>query len=238
MRSVLAIGLIVIAAIGIGAQGRPSSPQYTVAYASFGPVATALYVADADGSNERPLLEGSILDMNPSFTPDGRSVIFTARRNGSADIYRVRVDGSGLERLTDDPAFDDQAVMSPNGRDIAFVSSRNGQADIWILDIATRRLRNLTNHPAAIIVRPGRPMGVDRLHIRSRVGWRTRRRHRRRDAFAPQQRTQIFVVRADGSGLRQITSGERSAGSATWSKDGERNRVLRGGATRLAGDSP
>ena len=85
--------------------------------------------------------------MNPSFSPDGRTVLFTSRRNGSADIYRVRVDGSGLERLTDDPAFDDQAVMSPNGRDIAFVSSRSGQADIWILDLASRRLRNLTNHP-------------------------------------------------------------------------------------------
>ena len=138
MRTFLVVGLTAIVSAGIHAQSERSRWQYTVAYASFGPVATALYVADADGSHERRLLEGSVLDMNPSFSPDGRTVIFTSRRNGSADIYRVRVDGSGLERLTDDPAFDDQAVMSPNGRDIAFVSSRSGQADIWILDLATR----------------------------------------------------------------------------------------------------
>ena len=41
--------------------------------------------------------------MNPSFSPDGQSVLFTSRRNGSADIYRVRIDGSRLERLTEIP---------------------------------------------------------------------------------------------------------------------------------------
>src|SRR5688572_9075473 len=148
MRTFLVIVFTAFVAAGVHAQSRQSRPQYSVAYASFGPVATALYVADADGRNERQLLEASVLDMNPSFSPDGRTVIFTSRRNGSADIYRVRVDGAGLERLTDDPAFDDQAVMSPDGRAIAFVSSRSGQADIWTLDVTTRRLRNLTNHPA------------------------------------------------------------------------------------------
>ena len=98
----------------------------------------AIYVADADGSHERMLLERSVLDMNPSFSPDGRSVLFTSRRNGSADIYRVRIDGSRLEQLTDDPAFDDQAVMSPDGR--AWRSSRRAavQADVWVLDLASR----------------------------------------------------------------------------------------------------
>jgi TolB protein len=221
MRMFLAVGLVAIICAGIHAQSDRAQSPYTVAYASFGPVATALYVADADGSNERLLLEGSVLDMHPSFAPDGRSVLFTSRRNGSADIYRVGVAGSGLERLTDDPAFDDQAVMSPNGREIAFVSSRSGQADIWLLDVTTRRLRNLTNHPAGDYRPSWSPDGAwiaftsDRGSdgAQAATPGRTGR-------FAPSQRTQIFVVRADGSGLRQMTSGERSAGSATWSKDG------------------
>ena len=222
MRTFLVVGLTAIVSVAIHAQSDRARGQYTVAYASFGPVATALYVADADGSHERPLLEGSILDMNPSFTPDGRSVIFTARRNGSADIYRVRIDGSGLERLTDDPAFDDQAVMSPNGRDIAFVSSRNGQADIWILDMATRQLRNLTDHRGGDYRPAWSPDGawIAFTSDRGSDGAQAATPGRPGRPFAPQQRTQILVVRADGSGLRLITSGERSAGSATWSKDG------------------
>ena len=120
---------------------------YTIAYAGFGPVNTGVFIANADGSGERVLLGNPALDSNPSFSPDGRWVLFTSSRNGSADIYRIQTDGSYLERLTDDPSFDDQAVMSPDGRHVAFVSSRTGQADIWVLDLRTRRLRNLTNDP-------------------------------------------------------------------------------------------
>ena len=79
---------------------------YTVAYASFGPLNSAIYIADADGSHERMVVGGPALDMNPSLSPDGASILFTSRRQGSADIYRVRTDGSRLERLTDHPAFD------------------------------------------------------------------------------------------------------------------------------------
>ena len=219
MRTFLAVGLAAIAGVGIHAQSDRSRSPYTVAYASFGPVATAIYIADADGRHERPLLEGSVLDMNPSFAPDGRAVLFTSRRHGSADIYRAAVDGSGLERLTDDPAFDDQAVMSPNGREIAFVSSRSGQADIWTLDLATRRLRNLTNHQAGDYRPSWSPDGawIAFTSDRGSDGARAATPGR---LFSPSQNTQIVVVRADGSGLRQITSGASSVGSAAWSRDG------------------
>jgi Tol biopolymer transport system component len=55
-----------------------------------------LYVANADGSGERPLLGTSGFDYNASFSPDGEWIVFTSERAGSgqADIYRVRPDGS------------------------------------------------------------------------------------------------------------------------------------------------
>ena len=139
----LAIAVALAANLGpaLTAQG-----PYTVAYASFGPLNSAIFIADADGSHERIVISPSVGDSNPSMSPDGQWVVFTSRRNGSSDIYRVRPDGSRLERLTDDPAFDDQAVMSPDSTSLAFVSSRSGQADIWMLDMRTRQLRNLTNH--------------------------------------------------------------------------------------------
>ncbi len=137
-----------VAVLAVLAQALGADVPYTVAYASFGPLNSAIFIADADGSHERVLVAPSVLDSNPSISPDGQWVVFTSRRNGSADVYRVRPDGSGLERLTDHSAFDDQAVMSPDGTSLAFVSSRTGQADIWILELRTRRLRNLTNHPS------------------------------------------------------------------------------------------
>ena len=120
---------------------------YTIAYATFAPLNTAIFIANGDGSHERMLLPDARFDSNPAFSLDGRWVLFSSRRHGSVDIYRVRVDGTHFERLTDDVAFDDQPVMSPDGRHVAFVSSRSGQADIWLLDLQARGVRNLTNHP-------------------------------------------------------------------------------------------
>jgi len=78
-----------------------------------------LFIADADGRNEKSVLPAESLDYNASFSSDGRWIIFTSERAGSADIYWVHPDGSGLERLTSDPAYEDQAALSPDGSTLA-----------------------------------------------------------------------------------------------------------------------
>src|SRR6266566_2556933 len=91
-----------------------AGPKQTMLMNRLGPSQMTLYIANADGSRERPLFSSSGFDYNASFSPDGKWIVFTSERNGygQADLYRVRVDGSGLERLTDDPALDDQAAFS------------------------------------------------------------------------------------------------------------------------------
>ena len=115
-----------------------------------GPSQSTLFIANADGSNERPLLPNSGFDYNASWSADGKWIVFTSERGGSADIYRVHPDGSGLERLTDDPAYDDQGALSPDGKQLAFVSSRGtGSADIWVLDLQTKEAQNLSHAPGS-----------------------------------------------------------------------------------------
>ncbi len=62
-----------------------------------------LFAANADGTNERPLVSPADADYDAAWAPDGASIVFTSERNGSADLYRVKPDGTGLERLTDSP---------------------------------------------------------------------------------------------------------------------------------------
>jgi len=183
-----------------------------------GPSESTLFIAKADGSNERPLLPNSGLDYNASFSADGKWIIFTSERGGSADIYRVHADGSGLERLTDDPAYDDQGALSPDGKQLAFVSSRgSGSADIWVLDLQTKKARNLTRAPGSF--RPswspdGKWIGFssDRDTAVRRDGGR----------FEQSQAVSIYVMRADGADVRRLTPAGKFAGSPKWSPDGER----------------
>ena len=96
--------------------GSGPDPIYHLAFASFGPLNDDVFIADSDGTHARPFLPNPANDYNASFSHDGKWIVFTSERNGSADIYRAHPDGSGLEQLTDDPSFDDQAAFSPDGK--------------------------------------------------------------------------------------------------------------------------
>ena len=209
--------LFLLCSTACGQNTRPTPDElYTVAFASVAPLNTDIFIAAGDGSEASPLLAHPDLDYDASFSPDGRSIVFTSTRNGSADIYRVGIDGASLQRLTDDPAFDDQGALSPDGKSLAFVSSRSGQADIWILELATGALRNVTNHPGGEFRPSWSPDGQWIAFSSDRDSKKPKFN------FAILQTTEIYLVRTDGSGLRRVTGRDALAGSPAWSADGKR----------------
>jgi Tol biopolymer transport system component len=183
-----------------------------------GPSESTLFIAKADGSDERPLPANSGFDYSASFSADGKWMVFTSERGGSADIYRVHPDGSGLERLTDDPAYDDQGALSPDGKQLAFVSSRGtGSADIWVLNLQTKKARNLTHAPGSF--RPSWSPDGKWIAFSSDRNTPVRRDGGR---FEQSHAVSIYLMRADGTDVRRLTPAGKFAGSPKWSPDGER----------------
>ena len=183
------------------------------------PTRSVLYIADADGSDPRKLLAGSDRDYNGSFSHDGEWVVFTSERFGSADIFRVRTDGLGLERLTDHPAFDDQAALSPDGGELAFVSTRErGSTDIHILDLASGKVRNLAGAPGGDFRPSWSPDGRMLAFSSDRGAGFPKAKGRWEHVHA----AGVYVVGADGGGLRRISQQGRLGGSPKWSADGRR----------------
>ena len=204
--------------VGSSFVGQAQGPQEvpTIAFASFAPIGTDIYIADGDGADARPLLKNPHQDYNPCFSRDGAWIVFTSLRSGSADIYRARPDGTGMERLTDDPAFDDQGALSPDGRSLAFVSTRGGPANIWLLDLTSHKARNLTPGSTGDFRPAWSPDGEwiafssDRYSAHPKL------------SFGALHSTEICVMRKDGSDVRRITHGDATAGSPSWSQDGSR----------------
>jgi Tol biopolymer transport system component len=62
-----------------------AEPSDTLAFASFGPLNTDQFTADADGRNPQPLVPHADHADNASFSHDGRWIVFTSHPNGSAD---------------------------------------------------------------------------------------------------------------------------------------------------------
>ena len=207
------------AALALLAAGAAPAAQERIFVDQWSPTESTLYIADDDGANPRKLVAGSERDYNASFSFDDEWVVFTSERHGSADVFRVRADGMGLERLTDHPAFDDQAALSPDGRSLAFVSTRDrGSTDIHVLDLPTGEVRNLTDAPGGDY-RPSWSPDGSMLAFSSERGKPPRMAARRWEHV---HEPSVYVMQADGGGVRRLTADGQLAGSPRWSADGRR----------------
>lgn len=216
MRSILAG---TAAALALLVTGAAPAAQERIFVDQWSPTESVLYIADADGADPRKLVAGSERDYNASFSFDDEWVVFTSERHGSADIFRVRADGMGLERLTDHPAFDDQAALSPDGRSLAFVSTRDrGSTDIYVLDVQAGEVRNLTDTPGGDY-RPSWSPDGRWLAFSSERGKPPRMAAGRWEHV---HEPSVYVMRADGGGVRRLTGDGQLAGSPRWSADGRR----------------
>jgi TolB protein len=70
---------------------------------------------------------------NPSFSPDGRFLVFEAAFHGFREIYRLDLPAHTLRRLTDDPEGNFEPAVSPDGARIAFVSSRDMNSEVYVM---------------------------------------------------------------------------------------------------------
>jgi TolB protein len=216
------LSVLPVAAISLlYAAPRPGPGPHTVVFGRIGPYQTALFVSNADGSEERRLLESASLDYNPAWSPDGQWIGFTSEREGSADLYRARPDGTGLERLTDSPAYDDQAAFSPDGRQVVFVTTRaGGTADVWMLDLRTRRARPLTSGPGGDF-RPSWSPDGQWIAFSSDRG-STLPREKGAQWWVHLQLADIYLIHPDGSGLKRLSKPGNFCGSPKWTRDSRR----------------
>ena len=90
---------------------------------------------DADGDNQRPLIQSARRDIYPSWSPDGRRIAFTSARDGNQEVYIVDRDGSNLRRVTEHPERDSFPVWHPGGRRLLTISERRGRFDFYLWDV-------------------------------------------------------------------------------------------------------
>ena len=83
-----------------------------------------LFVADSKGTNVQRLTTDDGLESNPVFSPDGKTIAFSAQYDGNTDVYTVPVTGGAPVRLTWHPGADSVQSFTPDGKAILFTSQR------------------------------------------------------------------------------------------------------------------
>jgi Tol biopolymer transport system component len=114
-----------------------------------------IWAVDVAGSDPaRPVVERPGDERYPSYSPDGRRLLFrgdTDGRDGTGDeeLFVLDLQSAGVTQLTDNGFIDTSPAWSPDGTQVAFNSNRDGDAEIHVMDADGTNVRQLTFNDAA-----------------------------------------------------------------------------------------
>ena len=103
-----------------------------------------IWIADADGKNQRQLTDSNGLTGSPRFSPDGKFVAFDATSENTKDIFIVSSDGGAPRRLTDSQSRSVLPAWSADGRFVYFCSDRSGDLNVWKISEAGGEAKQIT----------------------------------------------------------------------------------------------
>ena len=204
-----------------------------------------LYTAEVSGAGQRPLTRNGWKALGYAFTADDRSLVFSSNRNGDSGLWSVDVErpakpvrlslgllafgrlssdqhgllvaeasdygsnlfawraGAAPVALTNGNTSDWDPDLSTTGQ-LTFISNQNGGSDIWVQRGEGAPTR-LTDLKANTVFSPRwSPDGRSIAFIAARD------RH-----------TDVYLINADGSGLRKVTSDGAARDELAWDSNGD-----------------
>ncbi len=174
-----------------------------------------LWTIKADGTDPVRVTDDPDLDWNPVWSPDGNWLYFSSDRGGSLNLWRIPIDeSSGQARGAPEPVttpsrWSGELSFSREGDMLAFTTMDNRQ-----------NIRKVAIDPSTGVAR-GAPEDVTRGT--AAVGTASLSPDGRWLAYRSVGRQEdVFVVRADGAEVRQLTDDAYKDRSPQWSPDGSR----------------
>lgn len=165
------------------------------------------------GTEDRALVRGRYDEFPAAVSPDGRRVAVVITRDSAGRHYErlsvVRIADGEARHYPVGVARARNPSWSPDGRWLAVESDLHGFADILRVPLTGRgatpasAARQLTRAPAGSYEPSVSPRGDRIAFVSSRDG----------DA-------EVYVMRADGSGVRRLTAFHRDDWGPSWSPDG------------------
>lgn len=204
-----------------------------------------IYTMNVDGSNVKMISNGEGRTTCSYFYPGNKRVLYSSTHLGDKqcppppdrsrgyvwavyptfDVFSANADGSNPKQLTNTPGYDAETTITLDGKKLVFTSMRDGDLDIYAMDADGKNVRRLTYE-----------LGYDGGPFWSYDGKQIvyRAHHPKTDEQKADYMSllkqnlirptvlEIFVMNADGSNKRQVTSNGKANFGPYFFPDGKR----------------
>jgi Tol biopolymer transport system component len=161
-----------------------------------------------DGRGYRYVKGGSYYGSNPSFSSNGKKIVFGSIRTGVGNIFLIDSDGTNEKRLTNTSAYEGEPSFSPDDSKIVFISERINAAygKIYIMKADGSNQRQLTYGNSYDFAPKFSPDGRKIIFVRDQGEYQT----------------DIYIIDIDGSNQQRLTYDENPKGYLHFLKGGKK----------------
>lgn len=210
----LAVAVVIATALASGIPALPGeSPRPVAAYAGANGLIvwqrtdhfnqSEIWTMRANGTGKTQLTRTGN-NQQPSWSPDGKKIVFVSSRDGTAEIYVMDADGANPTRLTNNGDYEGDPVFSPDGTKIAFEAFASTDYEIYVMNADGSGAANITNNAAEDRLPKWKPDG-------SRIAFQSNR-----DGAA------VYLMSPTGTNLFSLTPPTAGDYGPAWSPDGSK----------------
>jgi Tol biopolymer transport system component len=205
-----------IATPGDGVQASWSPHGHRVAYwVTLAGGQRNIWTAPGRGGEPVPVTSDTFMNWNPVWSPDGAHVYFSSDRGGSTNLWRVAVDEKSGKVLGAP-----EAVTTPSSESGHLSFTRDGNHLAYVQRVVTVNLQRIVFDPLAEKT-VGRPASITE-GSRQAIGPHASADGEWLAFYSMGKQDDLFLIRPDGTGLRQLTDDIYKDRVPRWSPDGSR----------------
>ena len=104
-----------------------------------------IYIYEVATERLTRLTRHTAIDTEPSWSPDGRSLVFTSGRSGAPQIYRVAANGGTPQRVTFNGNYNAGASFSGDGENLVMITNQGNGFRVGLYSQESRTVTELTN---------------------------------------------------------------------------------------------
>jgi len=181
--------------------------RYYVHLQSRSPASVAMMIRDTKANEpvEIPPAPGFSGMRSPTFSFDGKRVLYSFAEEGRQQIFSVDLKAQNRQKVVDSVGINNWPSCTPDGKRVVFGSTRDGNFEIYSSDLQGNNVLRLTDHRAQDIRPKVSPDG-------------------RRIAFTSNRdgNYEVYLMNIDGGEVRRLTNNNERDDYPAWHPSSKR----------------